>query len=161
MKTSRELYLSLGSNIGNKEDNLSLALSLLDKELNGERIRTSSIIRTAPWGFDSSAKIEDFLNMAMCYQMEDRPDEKVCRDVLDAIKSIEKRMGREEKVEYDENHKRIYHSRLIDIDILAFGSLTVQEKELTVPHPLFRQRDFVLVPLREIVSLEMREFLKI
>ena len=70
--------------------------------------------------------------------------------ILEICKSIEKRLGRTGKPQYDEKEERIYEDRPIDIDILLFGDNRIDCEELTVPHKLMYERDFVMVPLKEI-----------
>ena len=70
--------------------------------------------------------------------------------ILEICKDIERRLGRTGRPQYDENGGRIYTSRPIDIDILLFGDNMIDCPELTVPHRLMYERDFVMIPLREI-----------
>ena len=70
--------------------------------------------------------------------------------ILEICKSIEKRLGRTGNPQYDERGERIYEDRPIDIDILLFGDNKIDCEELTVPHRLMYERDFVMVPLKEI-----------
>ena len=72
--------------------------------------------------------------------------------ILETCKDIERRMGRKGEPEYDEYGKRIYSSRPIDIDILLFGDHKIDCPELTVPHKLMYDRDFVMIPLKEILA---------
>ena len=72
--------------------------------------------------------------------------------ILEICKDIEKRLGRVGEPEYDAEGKRIFKSRPIDIDILLFGDSRIDCPELTVPHKLMYERDFVMVPLREIAG---------
>lgn len=74
--------------------------------------------------------------------------------ILEICKSIERRLGREEKPLYDEEGRRIYTSRPIDIDILLFGDYRIDCEELTVPHKLMYERDFVMKPLNEIINVK-------
>ena len=66
-------------------------------------------------------------------------------------------MGRDEVIEFDSDGKRLYHSRSIDIDILLYGKQNIDNEILTIPHPLMVERDFVMIPLRQIVSEEEKE----
>ena len=70
--------------------------------------------------------------------------------ILEICKDIERRLGRTGKPQYNEKGERIYTSRPIDIDILLFGDHNIDCEELTVPHKLMNERDFVMIPLREI-----------
>ena len=145
-----ELYLSLGSNQGDREWNIETALSLLNIELKPPYKAVSSIYETEPWGFDSSAK---FLNVAVLYELElpkgYNPEAEGLM-ILEACKEIERKLGRIGGPEYDERGDRVYHDRPIDIDILLLGDNIIDCEELTVPHKLMYERDFVMKPLSEI-----------
>ena len=145
-----ELYLSLGSNQGDREHNIEAALSLLNIELKTPYKAVSSIIETEPWGFDSSDK---FLNVAVLYELylpKGYNPEAEGLMILETCKDIERRLGRTGKPQYNDEGKRIYTSRPIDIDILLFGDNSIDCEELTVPHKLMWERDFVMIPLNEI-----------
>ena len=130
------LYLSLGTNLGDRRSNLKTALALI-----GQRIGTieavSGIIETEPWGYESSNR---FLNMAARVNTELSP-----QDVLQTAKAIEKEMGRIAKTTKDG-----YKDRVIDIDLLIYDNLVMESRELTLPHKLMHKRRFVLDPLAEI-----------
>lgn len=130
------LYLSLGSNIGNRESNLESALKLIGLKV-GTVMEVSDIIETVPWGFESQ---NSFLNMAVKVQTELEPLE-----VLHRTQEIEHMLGRTEKTVNGQ-----YHDRPIDIDLLMYDSLIMDSPELTLPHPLMWQRQFVTQPLRQI-----------
>lgn len=130
------LYLSLGSNLGDRHKNLSCALELIGREV-GTVVSASDIIETEPWGFESSNR---FLNMAAKVQTSLQPLE-----VLHATQEIERSLGRTRKSVDGE-----YHDRLIDIDILLYDNLVMETPELTIPHPLMYQRQFVMEPLAQI-----------
>lgn len=136
-----DVYFSLGSNMGDRKENLLKALVKMDSAFGVRYSRLSSFLETESWGFDA----DPFINCAVMYRMEADPF-----DVLDICKQIEKEMGREENVEYDSEGRRIYHSRVIDIDILYFGDRKIDSARLTIPHPLIAERDFVKIPLAEI-----------
>ena len=145
-----DLYLSLGSNQGDREANIENAISLLNIELKTPYRAVSSLLETEPWGFESEQK---FLNAAVHYQLQFKKGynpEAEALMILEICKDIERRLGRKEGVEYDEEGKRIYHDRPIDIDILLFGEHRIDCPELTVPHKLMYERDFVMIPLKEI-----------
>jgi 2-amino-4-hydroxy-6-hydroxymethyldihydropteridine diphosphokinase len=100
-------------------------------------VRQSSLISTEPWGFESE---HTFVNAAILCETEQSP-----RQVLCATQKIEREMGRK--------HKSVdghYADRVIDIDILLYDDLRVDEPDLQIPHPLMLKRDFVMIPLREI-----------
>ena len=145
-----DLYLSLGSNQGDRALNIENALSLLNIELKMPYKAVSSLIETEPWGFESDHK---FLNAAVHYQLilpKGYNPEAEGLMVLEICKDIERRLGRTGEAEYDEKGERICHNRPIDIDILLFGDDKIDCPELTVPHKQMYQRDFVMIPLNEI-----------
>ena len=145
-----ELYLSLGSNMGDRRQNLEHALSMLNIELGKPYKALSSFIETEPWGFESQ---ESFLNAAVLYELElpkaYNPEAEALM-ILEICKDIERKLGRTGTPQYDERGERIYASRPIDIDILLFGDHKIDCDELTIPHKLMYERDFVMIPLKEI-----------
>ena len=145
-----ELYLSLGSNQGDRRLNIEHAVSMLNIELKRPYKAISSILETEPWGFESENK---FLNAVVLYEL-DLPEgynaEAEGLMVLEICKDIERKLGRTGEPQYDEKGERIYTSRPIDIDILLFGDDRIECPELTVPHKLMYERDFVMIPLKEI-----------
>ena len=153
-----ELYLSLGSNQGDREQNIETALSLLNIELKTPYKAVSSLLETEPWGFESTDK---FLNVAVLYELylpKGYNPEAEGLMILEICKDIERRLGRTGKPQYDEKGERIYTSRPIDIDILFFGDNKIDCEELTVPHKLMFERDFVMIPLKEILSHPINGF---
>ena len=146
-----DLYLSLGSNMGDRAANIENAVSLLNIELKTPYKAISSLLETEPWGFESEQK---FLNAAVHYKLqlkEGYNPEAEALMILEICKDIERRLGRKEGVEYNEAGERVYHNRPIDIDILLFGDHKIDCPELTIPHKLMYERDFVMIPLREIL----------
>ena len=145
-----ELYLSLGSNQGDRRLNIEHAVSMLNIELKKPYKAISSLIETEPWGFESEDK---FLNAVVLYEL-DLPKgynaEAEGLMILEICKDIERKLGRTGEPQYDEKGERIYTSRPIDIDILLFGVNKIDCPELTVPHRLMYERDFVMIPLSEI-----------
>ena len=135
-KLMATLYLSLGTNLGDRQKNLSLALELISSEV-GTVLLASDIIETEPWGFDSSNR---FLNMAVKVETHLQPLE-----VLHTTQEIERKLGRTHKTAAGE-----YHDRPIDIDILLYDDLVMNTPELTIPHPLMHERQFVMKPLLQI-----------
>ena len=130
------VYLGLGTNIGNRKENLTRAIEALSLAL-GHYTALSSFIETAPWGFDSD---NAFLNCTVAFDTKLTPHQ-----LLDTTENIERELGRTSK-----SNGGIYHDRVIDIDILLYGSETVSTERLTIPHPLMHMRDFVLEPLAQI-----------
>lgn len=137
------IYLSLGSNLGDRESNILHAIELINERV-GEVIRRSSLIETEPWGFDSENK---FLNGVICCETTLTP-----RQVLRKTQKIERDMGRKKKTNSQRStvNSQLYSDRPIDIDILLYDDLTVDEPDLKIPHPLMQERDFVMIPLNEI-----------
>ena len=131
------VYFSLGSNLGNKRENLNKAIKLMEEQI-GVLLRQSAFLETEPWGFQSD---NSFVNAAICMETELDPFE-----VLAKTQEIERELGRTVKSTNGE-----YHDRIIDIDILLYDDLHIKTPQLTIPHPLMEQRDFVMIPLREIV----------
>ena len=132
------LYLSLGSNLGDREDMLNRAIALIGERV-GEVQRVSSFIETEPWGFKSK---HPFLNAACLVLTTLSPEQ-----CLEATQQIERELGRKRK---SRNGK--YHDRPIDIDLLMYDDLELSTPRLTLPHPRMKEREFVMIPLREILS---------
>lgn len=147
-------YLSLGTNLGNKEENLKKAIEKIEERV-GHVKAQSAFLLTEPWGFESS---HPFLNAAVCVETDLAPFE-----LLKATQTIEREMGRMVK-----SNSGSYTDRIIDIDILLYydndvtqpvfdkdnnwgGTVRIESPELTIPHPLMHERDFVLIPLKEIL----------
>ena len=125
-------YLSLGSNIGDREDHLNTAMTLLNTVGSIERL--SSFYETDPVEFVEQPV---FLNCVIALQTELSPTE-----LMNQVLNIERRLGRE----------RIQRKgpRTLDIDILLYGDRVMNAADLTIPHPAMEQRRFVLLPLTEI-----------
>ena len=139
-----KLYLGLGSNMGDRRQNIEKAVALIGERV-GEVVHQSSLMETEPWGFASDNL---FLNGVVLCQTELSP-----REVLQATQKIEREMGRKKSVKRGANSQlstRHYQDRPIDIDILLYDDLCIDEPDLKIPHPLMEQRDFVMIPLREI-----------
>ena len=136
----------MGSNLGDCRKNLERAIRLIDDRV-GQVTRQSSFIETEPWGFESPNK---FLNAVILCETTKTP-----REVLMLTQQIERDMGRRKMVNGQwsmVNGQRIYADRPIDIDILLYDDLTIDEPDLKIPHPLMHERDFVMIPLKEISS---------
>lgn len=138
------VYLSLGSNLGNRHALLEQAIDMLQERV-GSLVACSSFIETEPWGFDSDNR---FLNAAVHFATALSP-----LDLLLATQQIEREMGRTTKSQDGK-----YHDRPIDIDILLYDELQLNETydigghsvSLILPHPLMHERDFVMIPLEAI-----------
>lgn len=136
MKIQRITYLSLGTNQGNKLENLQNAIHLIADKV-GDIQKISSIYKTASWGFNG----HDFLNICLKVTTYHPPEK-----LINTLLNIESELGRK-RIESKE-----YSDRIIDIDILLFDDEIIFSKTLTVPHPKMLERKFVLVPLVEIAS---------
>lgn len=130
-------FLSLGSNLGDKKSNLQKAINMLGERV-GEVLAVSSFIETEPWGFVSD---NAFLNACVKIDTALAPQE-----LLVATQKIEKALGRTHKSDGGQ-----YCDRPIDIDILLYGDIVVDDENLKIPHPHMYERDFVTVPLKEIM----------
>ena len=137
---THKLYLSLGSNLGDRETNIRQALALIDERV-GSVYRVSSYIETAPVGFSSPNK---FINVVCLVHTMMSP--MAC---LRETQKIEKELGRTQK-SINPDGSLTYKDRLIDIDLLSYDQLVLNTPELTLPHPRMHERDFVLIPLKEI-----------
>ena len=132
----KRIYLGLGTNLGDRQENLTRAIEALSLAL-GTCKAQSSFLETEPWGFESD---NGFLNCVVAFDTELTPTE-----LLDTTERIEHELGRTVK-----STGGNYHDRLIDIDILLYGNTVIESERLTIPHPLMHLRDFVLMPLAEI-----------
>lgn len=132
------LYLGLGANLGQREKTLQRSIERIQETI-GPIVARSSFHYSEPWGFSSE---NAFLNA--CLIVETDLDARAC---LRLTQNIEKELGRTMKTENAQ-----YYDRLIDIDILFYDNLILNEKDLTIPHPLLHLREFVLKPLNEIAG---------
>ena len=141
-KKMHQVYLGLGSNLGDREEHIRKAIALIGESI-GLVIRQSSLIETEPWGFESANR---FLNGVILVETSLTP-----RQLLKATQKIERQLGRKKKSTDSSLLTPVsYSDRSIDIDILLYDDLTVDEPDLKIPHPLMEQRDFVMTPLNEI-----------
>ena len=131
-----QVYLGLGTNLGDKEANLKAAVEEIGKRV-GKVTSLSAFHSSEPWGFESE---NSFLNAVCCVSTFFSPIE-----VLRLTQDIERSLGR-----FKKSVNRQYSDRLIDIDILLYDDLHISTPELIIPHPLMWERDFVMTPLREI-----------
>ena len=130
------VYLSLGSNMGNRKSVLELSIKEIGKRI-GTVTKISSKYETEPWGFISANK---FINMAIEVNTELSPIE-----VSERVHKIEDDLGRTRS-----NNATGYEDRVIDIDILMIDNIISEESDLTLPHPKMHMREFVIYPLCEI-----------
>lgn len=132
---THRLYLSLGSNLGDRKKNLEDAISLINDSV-GHVCRVSSFIETEPWGFKSE---HSFLNAACMVETALTPEQ-----CLNVTQEIERKLGRTTK------SCGSYQDRIIDIDMLSYDDLCIDTTQLTLPHPRMHEREFVMIPLEEI-----------
>ena len=136
------MYLGLGSNLGDRQANLLKAVELISERV-GQVVRQSTLIETEPWGFESE---HQFLNGVILVDTTLTP-----RQLLKATQKIERELGKKRAHATKRSHdSSLYKDRPVDIDILLYDDLTVDEPDLKIPHPLMRERDFVMKPLAEI-----------
>jgi len=143
-----QVFLGLGSNLGDRRQLLLQAIRLIGERV-GRVLRQSSFIETEPWGFQSDNR---FLNAVILCMTDKTP-----REVLRLTQTIERDLGRTKKSTSPPSPRPpvspcppIYSDRPIDIDILLYDDLTVDEPDLKIPHPLMHERNFVMIPLEEI-----------
>jgi 2-amino-4-hydroxy-6-hydroxymethyldihydropteridine diphosphokinase len=139
-------YISLGTNMGDKEKNLRDAISMIQQRI-GRVTSLSAFYVTEPWGFQSD---NSFLNAAAEVETTQTPME-----LLALTQAIERELGRTSK-----SVDGKYHDRIIDIDLLLVGDTVVRTPELTLPHPFMHERLFVMEPLAEIAPELVHPVLK-
>ena len=145
-----KVYLGLGSNLGDREENMRKAIQLIGERV-GKVTKQSSFIETDPWGYESANR---FLNAVVLCETSRQP-----REVLLLTQQIERDLGRKTKRHFKKNdvgstsvETESYSDRPIDIDILLYDDLTIDEPDLQIPHPLMQERDFVMIPLKELTN---------
>jgi deoxyguanosine kinase len=134
MKVQHQVILSLGSNQGNRLENIALCIKLIHQEV-GTVIKISNIYETPSWGFESEA----FYNCALVVHTFNSANK-----VLSQALKIEKKIGR------IRTEEKGYQSRIIDIDLIAFDAEIIQTEKLQIPHPLMQNRKFVLLPIQDL-----------
>lgn len=134
METQNQIVLAIGSNEGNRLDNIKNALEQLHNQV-GTVVKVSKLYETPAWGFDS----EPFYNCAL-----------VMNSALDAQVILEKVLRLETELGRVRTDSKNYQSRVIDIDVIAFNEDIIKTENLQVPHPLMQERLFVLVPMRDL-----------
>lgn len=128
--------------MGDRRRLMERAIEEIEKQI-GHVVRQSAFYETEPWGFESPNL---FLNAAVCVETELTP-----RQLLQMTQHIERSLGRRKNVNCNLSNRK-YVDRPIDIDILLYDDLTVDEPDLKIPHPLMYEREFVMKPLREIME---------
>lgn len=153
-------YLGLGSNLGDREENIQRAIALITEQV-GDVVRQSALYYSEPWGFQSD---NAFVNAVICVHTKLAPHR-----LLRATQRIERLLGKDHRHATERTpvspissttpsspsspstpSRPIYHDRPIDIDILLYDDLVIQTPTLTIPHPMMQQRPFVMEPLRKI-----------
>ena len=134
MKSQHQVVLSLGSNQGNRLENIENCLQLIHQEI-GTIIKVSRLYETPSWGFDSDA----FYNCALVIHTFNSAD-----TILSQILKIETQLGRVRGKAIE------YQSRIIDIDLITFDEVIIDEENLQIPHPLMQNRRFVLLPMLDL-----------
>jgi 2-amino-4-hydroxy-6-hydroxymethyldihydropteridine diphosphokinase len=134
MKSQHQVILSIGSNQGNRLENVKHCIELIHQEI-GTVIKVSRIYETPSWGFDSDA----FYNCALVLHTFTS-----AHKILTQALKIEKKLGR------IRNDEKGYQSRLIDIDLIAYDEEIIDSEKLQVPHPLMQDRKFVLLPIQDL-----------
>ncbi|AVO03065.1 2-amino-4-hydroxy-6-hydroxymethyldihydropteridine diphosphokinase [Staphylococcus simulans] len=129
-----DVFLGLGSNVGDRENQLKEAIRLLDEQSGIKVVKVSSFYETEPVGYVDQP---DFLNLCVEIQTELSP-----KAVLERGLAIEQQLHRVRKERWG--------PRTLDIDILLYGDQVIEEQDLTIPHPRMTERAFVLIPLQEI-----------
>lgn len=130
----QQLYLSLGSNLGDRQKNIETAVDLLCKAFARHYLAMSEVIETKAAGFDGP----DFLNCIIVFETARKPE-----IILRLCKDIERAMGRTDSPLYDAAGNRIYHDRIIDIDILIYGKVRIDTPQLKIPHPQVESREYI------------------
>jgi len=126
-------YIGIGSNLGNRQENCFRAVEILEKR--GIKVqKKSSLYETEPWGVKDQPR---FINMVVQIETTLEPN-----DLLRLLKAIEREIGRQDSFRWG--------PRMIDLDILLFNALVLNEENLQIPHPCLHEREFVLRPLNEI-----------
>jgi 2-amino-4-hydroxy-6-hydroxymethyldihydropteridine diphosphokinase len=127
-------YIGIGSNLGTRQENCSRAVELVVEKRGIKVQKKSSLYETEPWGVKDQPR---FINMVVQIETTLKPN-----DLLRLLKDIEREIGRQDSFRWG--------PRMIDLDILLFNALVLNEENLQIPHPCLHEREFVLRPLNEI-----------
>ncbi|KFF06765.1 2-amino-4-hydroxy-6-hydroxymethyldihydropteridine diphosphokinase [Flavobacterium reichenbachii] len=134
MKSQHQVVLSIGSNQGNRLENIESCIQLIHQEV-GTVIRVSKLYETPAWGFESDA----FYNCALLLHSTSS-----AQKILNQVLKIEKQLGRVR------SNQEGYQSRIIDVDLIVFDNEIIESEKLQIPHPLMQNRNFVLLPVRDL-----------
>lgn len=151
--------MGLGSNLGHKEENIVEAVRMIEEQI-GPVMAQSALFYSEPWGFESQ---NSFVNAVVRVSTTLRPFQ-----LLQATQHIEHLLGKTQQHATNRNGQcstvnvqcPVYHDRPIDIDILLYDHLSINKPRLAVPHPLMKQRPFVMVPLLEVITDDDKAFLE-
>jgi len=135
---SHSVVIALGSNKGDKSENLNAAAQLIKSRV-GEVVKVSQVFKNLAQGFESE---NEFFNVCLICKTHLNPFE-----ILMELQSIEKQLGRIKT-------KEIYEDRVIDLDIIFYDQLIIQTENLKIPHEKYHERDFVLIPLLELFDFQ-------
>ncbi|NUO02134.1 MAG: 2-amino-4-hydroxy-6-hydroxymethyldihydropteridine diphosphokinase [Saprospiraceae bacterium] len=134
MNNQSQVILSLGSNLGNRLENIQLAIISIHQTI-ATVVKVSSLYETPSWGFDS----DSFYNCALVLQTS-----KGAEQILDEVLQLETKLGRVR------NNEQGYQPRIIDIDVITYNEEIINTEKLQVPHPHMQNRKFVLMPMRDL-----------
>jgi deoxyguanosine kinase len=134
MKSQHQIVLSIGSNQGNRLENIESCIALIHQEV-GTVIQVSRLYETPAWGFESDA----FYNCALLLHSTSS-----AQKILNQILKVEKQLGR------IRSNQEGYQSRIIDVDLIVFDDEIIDSEKLQVPHPLMQNRKFVLMPMQDL-----------
>lgn len=134
MKSQHQVVLSIGSNQGNRLENIKSCINLIHQEV-GTVIRVSKLYETPAWGFESDA----FYNCALLLHTTSS-----AQKILSQVLKVEKQLGRIRL------NQEGYQSRIIDVDVIVFDDEIIETEKLHIPHPLMQNRNFVLLPMQDL-----------
>ena len=134
MKSQHQVILSLGTNQGNRLENIENCIALIHQGI-GTVIKVSKLYESPSWGFDSDA----FYNCALLIHTTSSASK-----VLTQVLKVEKKLGR------IRGTNKEYQSRIIDVDLIAFNEEIIESEKLNIPHPLMQNRNFVLLPFQDL-----------
>ncbi len=134
MKSQHQVVLSIGSNQGNRLENIESCINLIHQEV-GTVIQVSKLYETPAWGFESDA----FYNCALLLHSN-----LSAQKILSQVLKVEKQLGR------IRSNQQGYQSRIIDVDLIVFDDEVIDSEKLQIPHPLMQNRKFVLLPMQDL-----------
>ncbi len=140
-----KVFIGIGSNVGDRLQNITRAIELINKNNDCKVVKTSLVYESKAFGVKNQ---NDFLNSVICIDTNLEPV-----NLLEFLKNIENKIGRTKTEKWG--------PREIDLDILLFGDMVFSENELTIPHKGIQERDFVMIPLTEIEPEIVHPVLKV